>query len=85
MEIKILKEDKNELDVEISNLTVVELMRVYANKQTGIDFAAWRRDHPTKNPVLHIKGIKPKVILKKAIEAAQKDLGKAVSEFKDLK
>ena len=84
MEIKILKQDKNSIDVEIDNLTIVELLRVYLNKE-GAKFAAWRREHPDKNPVLHIEGDNVKKLLQKAIFAVEKDLDNAVEEFKKLK
>ena len=85
MEIKILKQDKKELDVEIDNLTIVELLRNYLNKDSSVKLAAWRRDHPTKAPVLHIEAPSPKSALQKAIKAAEKDLIKYADEFKKAK
>jgi len=84
MEIKILKEDKKTLDVEMNNLTLVELLRVYLNKE-GADLAAWKREHPTKNPVLHIEADNPKKLLQKAIAAIEKELAKVQDEFKKAK
>ena len=84
MEIKILSEDKKEMNVEIDNLTIVELLRVYLNNE-GASLAAWKREHPSKNPVLHIEADNPKKLLQKAIAAIQKDLEAASAEFKKLK
>ena len=84
MEIKILKDEKTELDVEISSLTIAEVLRVYLNKE-GAKLAAWKRDHPTKNPVLHIEADNPKKLLKKAIATLEKEIDKTVDEFKKLK
>lgn len=84
MEIKILKDEKNELDVEMNSLTIVEVLRVYLNKQ-GAKLAAWKRDHPTENPVLHIEGDNPKKLLKGAIAALEKEIDSTVEEFKKLK
>ena len=84
MEIKILKDEKNELDIELSSLTIAEVLRVYLNKQ-GAKLAAWKRDHPTKNPVLHIEADNPKSLLKKAIKELDKEIDKIVDEFKKLK
>jgi len=84
MQIKILKQDKKQLDVEIDNLTIVELLRVYLNKE-GANLAAWRREHPTKPPVLHIEADNPKKLLQKAISAVTKDLDTATDEFKKMK
>jgi DNA-directed RNA polymerase subunit L len=84
MEIKILKEEKNELDLEIDSLTIAELLRVYLNKE-GADMAAWKREHPTKNPILHIKADNPKKLVKKAIESIEKELEESLADFKKLK
>ena len=84
MEIKILKDEKNILDIELSSLTIAEVLRVYLNKE-GAKLAAWKRDHPTKNPVLHIEADNPKKLLKKAIATLEKEIDKTVDEFKKLK
>ena len=84
MEVKILKEEKDSLDIEIGNLTIVEILRIYLNKQ-GAKMAAWKRDHPTKNPILHIEGDNPKKLLKGAILNLEKEIDKVVEEFKKLK
>lgn len=84
MEIKILKDEKNELDVELSSLTIAEVLRVYLNKE-GAKLAVWKREHPTKNPVLHIEADNPKELLKKAIVTLEKEIDKVVDEFKKSK
>jgi len=84
MEIKILKDEKNTLDVEISSLTIAEILRVYANK-SGAKLAAWKKEHQTSNPVLHIEADNPKKLLKDAIKALEKEIDQTVDEFKKLK
>jgi len=84
MEIKILKDEKNELDVELSSLTIAEVLRAYLNKE-NVKLAAWKRDHPTKNPVLHIEGDNPKKLLGKAVAAIEKEIDTLVNEFKKSK
>ena len=84
MEVKILKDEKNVLDVEIGSLTIAEVLRVYLNKE-GAKLAAWKRDHPTKNPILHIEADNPKKLLKSAIVTLEKEIDKTVEEFKKLK
>ncbi len=84
MEIKILKDEKNKLDVELSSLTIAEVLRVYLNKE-GAKLAVWKREHPTKNPVLHIEADNPKKLLKKAIATLEKEIDSIVDEFKKLK
>ena len=84
MEINILKDDKNELDVQVDNLTVVELLRNYLNKDSSVKMAAWRREHPTKPLILNIKtqGKSPKKALQDDISGIEKDSMKLISEFK---
>jgi len=84
MEIKVLKEDKSEMDIEINSLTIAEVLRVYLNKE-GAKLAVWKREHPSKNPILHIEGDNPKKLLQKAIASIEKEIDSALDEFKKLK
>lgn len=84
MMINILKDEKNEVELEMDNLTIVELLRVYCNKE-GAKVAAWKRDHPTKNPILHVEGENASKIVQKAIATIQKELDKYSDEFKKMK
>ena len=87
MELQILKSESNEMEVELDNLTLVEILRVYLNKDSGVTFAAWRREHPTKKPVLKIKtkGKTTKKALNDAIAFITKDLDKTLADFKKMK
>jgi len=87
MEINILKDSKEELEVEIESLTMVEILRVYLNKDSSVTFAAWKREHPTKKPILAVrtKGKTPKKALNDAISAITKDLDGIEADFKKLK
>lgn len=84
MEVKILKDEKTVLDVELDNLTVAEVLRTYANKN-GAKIAVWKQDHPTKNPVLHVEADNPKKVLKDSIAQVQKEIDAVVADFKKLK
>jgi len=84
MEVKILKDEKTELDIEVSSLTIAEVLRVYLNKQ-GVKLVAWKKPHQAANPVLHIEADNPKKMLKSAIAALEKEIDKTVEEFKKLK
>ena len=55
MEVNILKSSKEEIEVEIENLAIVELLRVYLNKDSDVTFAAWKREHPTEKPIFLVK------------------------------
>ncbi len=82
MEIEIIRQEKNEVELKIDNITIAEILRVYLNKQ-GIDFAAWRREHPSKPIIMLIKSTKNvNKEVSEAIEAIKKDLSKIVSLVK---
>jgi DNA-directed RNA polymerase subunit L len=87
MEIKILKDEKNELEAEIEDTTLVEILRIYLNKDSDVTFAAWKRAHLTESPILKIetKGKAAKKALNDAISSATKDLESVESDFKKLK
>ncbi len=87
MEIDILNSSKDEIEVQIGNLTLVELLRVYLNKDSSVTFAAWKRNHPTEKPILKVKtkGKTPKKAIDDAVNLATKDLDKILSDFKKLK
>ena len=87
MELKALSYSKEEAELEIDSLTLAELLRVYLNKDSAITFAAWKRDHPTKNPILSVK-VKGKTVKKAindAINEIEKELDKVENNFKKLK
>ena len=84
MEIKILKEEKDNIVVEINNQTVAELLRVYLNKDDSVVLAVWRREHPEK-PVLFelkTKGKSAKKAVEDAVAKIEKDLDKVADDFK---
>ena len=77
MNIEILSQEKNEMEMKIDNPTIAEIVRVYLNKQ-GIDFAAWRKEHPTKPLIFRIKSTDKtiKKVISEASSAIKKDLDK---------
>jgi DNA-directed RNA polymerase subunit L len=87
MEVNILKSSKEELELELENLTIAEILRVYLNKDSSVTFAAWKREHPTKRPVLLVKtkGKTAKKAIDDAVSAIAKDMDKLESDSKKLK
>ncbi|MBI2043369.1 hypothetical protein HYT25_03200 [Candidatus Pacearchaeota archaeon] len=87
MELRVLNSSKDEMELEIDNLTLVEILRVYLNKDSSVSFAAWRREHPTKNPVLLVrtKGKTAKKAINDAINGIVNDLDKIEKDFKGMK
>ena len=75
MEVEILNDGKNELDVQLDNPTIAEVLRMRLNEE-GVDFAAWRRDHPSKPAIFKIKtsGKTPKKAIGDAVASLKKDL-----------
>ena len=87
MEIKILKNTKDELEAEIDSTTIADILRVYLNKDGNVAFAAWKKEHLTKNPVLKVqtKGKTAKKAVNDAVSAIAKDLDGIEGDFKKLK
>ena len=87
MEINVLKSSKDELELEFENSTIAEILRVYLNKDSSVEFAAWKREHPTEKPVLAVKtkGKTPKKAVADAVNLITKDLDKVESDFKKMK
>jgi len=87
MEVKIINTDKNMIEVELGNLTIAEILRVYLNKDSSVSFAAWKRRHPSENPILKVEtsGKTAKKAISDAVEALSKDLDKISSDFSKLK
>jgi DNA-directed RNA polymerase subunit L len=87
MEIKILKNEKEEMEFQVDSLTLVELIRVYLNKDSSVSFAAWKREHITEKPIILVKtkGKTAKKAVNDAISAATKDLDNIEADFKKMK
>lgn len=87
MEVKIIKDEKNAIEVELENITLAEILRVYLNKDSGVSFAAWKRKHPTEKPVLSVKteGKTAKKAINDAVSAITKDLDKIEKDFVKMK
>ena len=88
MEFKYTKDEKNEAEIILDNLTIAEILRVYLNKDENVSFAAWRREHPMKKEILlkiKTKGKTAKRAVEDAAEGIEKELDKILSEFKKRK
>lgn len=87
MEVKYLKNEKDEVEMEIDNLTIAEVLRAYLVEDSSVEFAAWRREHPSKNPILKIKtkGKTVKKALSDAVSKIEKETDSLVSKFKTSK
>ena len=86
MEINVIKSEKEEMEFEIESLTIAEILRVYLNKDAAVTFVAWKREHPTKKPLMLVKtkGKTPKKAIDEAVSAITKDLGKLEKDFEKI-
>ena len=85
MDVQILKDEGNELEIEFKDPTLAEILRIYLHKNEDVEFAAWRRDYPTKPAVLKVetkKGKTAKKAVQEAIEQIEKDTEKLVEVVK---
>ena len=87
MEVEILESSKNEIKAKLENITLAEILRVYLNKDSGVSFAAWKREHPTEMPILLVKtkGKTAKKAIDDAVDEITKDLDKIEEQFKKVK
>ena len=87
MELEILKSSKDELELRLESMTLVEILRVYLNKDPSVSFAAWKREHPSERPILRVttSGKTAKKAINDAINALTKDLDKIEADFKKMK
>ncbi len=87
MEVKYIKDEKNEAEIELDNLAIAELLRIYLSQDEDVEIVAWRREHPTKSPILKIK-TKGKTVKKSIQDASskiEKELDKLVEDLKKAK
>lgn len=84
MIVKVLKNEKNHLEMELENLTVAELVRNELWEDSSITVAAWKKSHPTKNPVLVVKtnGKAAQKALTDCLERIEKNNKKLIDEAK---
>ena len=87
MEVKVLKSTKDEIEVQLGNVTIAEVLRNYLNEDSAVTFAAWKRIHPTEMPILKVqtKGKTAKKAIDDAVSVAVKVLDRVDGEFKKLK
>lgn len=83
MNIEMIKQEKNMVEVKLDNPTLAEILRIYLT-ENGADFAAWKREHPSKPVTLKIQtssGTVAKAV-GDAVAALEKDCDKLLSLVK---
>lgn len=83
MNIEVVKAEKNDVEIKIDNLTLAEVVRVYLYK-AGVEFAAWRREHPSQPVIFKIKTDDKTVkkVLDEAVAEIKKDCDKLLALVK---
>lgn len=84
MEIKVLKEEKDNIQLQINNTTIAELLRAYLNEDDSVVLAAWKRDSISKPTVFEVKtkGKSAKKAIEDAAAKIEKETEKYLEEFK---
>jgi len=84
MIVEVLKNEKNQLEIELNNLTIAELVRNELWEDSSVTVAAWKKEHPTKNPVLVIKteGKSAQKALTDCLDRIEKKNKKLIEEAK---
>jgi DNA-directed RNA polymerase subunit L len=87
MQVKVIKDEKDNLVIELDNQTVAEVLRVYLNNDDAVSLAAWKREHPEKPVTFEIrtKGKSAKKALEDAANKVEKESEKYAEEFKKIK
>ncbi len=80
MNVEFSTQEKDIVEFKVDNPTIAEIIRVYLNQQ-GVEFAAWKREHPSKPVIMRIQVSNGTV--KKAISDAVKAIEKDLSKFTD--
>jgi DNA-directed RNA polymerase subunit L len=83
MNIDIIKSEKDEIELNLDNQTIAEVLRVYLYEQ-GVNFAAWKREHPSKPILFKIKSSSKTVkkVVSDAVASIKKDCEKINSILK---
>lgn len=78
MEVRVLKENEKELELEVlGDNTVAVLLKSYLLGDERVDFAAFAQGHPLERAIrlyLRVKEGDPRAVLKKAVERVKADL-----------
>jgi len=81
MQVDVVSFEKNELDVQVDNVTIAEILRIYLS-ENGADFVAWKREHPSKPVVMKVKASNVSKAVADAVALIKKDCSVLVNELK---
>lgn len=77
MDVRVLKENDRELEIEVvGDKTIAVLVKSYLLQDEKVEFAAFAQEHPLKHAVrlyLRVREGSPREVLKRAVERAKAD------------
>ncbi len=89
MEVRVIREDKNEMEVAIEGEdTLVPLLKAYLAEDEDVDVAAFRREHPLKGTFyifVRTKKGRPKEAILRALDRIKADIAALSKALKGLK
>jgi len=78
VEVRILKENEKELELEVlGDKTVAVLLKSYLLEDERVDFAGFAQGHPLEQAIriyFRVREGDPRTVLKKAVERVKADL-----------
>jgi DNA-directed RNA polymerase subunit L len=89
MTVKILKQDKNTLELDLGEIdqSLAVMMVEKLNETKGVVFAAYKREHPVVGAphlIVKTKGSDPAQVLAKVLDGIKKDVGDFKKKFSDI-
>ena len=76
MNVKVIEEKDSVIRVEIDDVTLVNLLNEKIWDQKGVEFSAYRIDHPyMSKPVITVRSKNPKKALIDAADQVAEDIG----------
>lgn len=85
MDVRYLKDEKNEAEIQLDNLTIAEVLRAYLVKDGDVSFVAWKKNHPMKKEILlkiKTKGKTVRKAISDAINQIEKEADRLIENFK---
>ena len=81
--MKIVKEEKDSMELETDDLTLASFLVKYLNMNEKMDYASFRQEHPLEEKILiffKVKEGSPREVLKETLKKMESD----VKELRDL-
>ncbi len=89
MTVKILKQDKNTLEIDIGDIdqSLAAMIVEKLNGTKGVEFAAYKREHPivgAPHLIVKTKGSDPAKVLDKILEEVKKEVSEFRKQFSEI-